>query len=69
MHNELDPACPQECVGDYVKGKSIPYVSESRILHTHITAKKISGTESPILNRMTLVNPGKKNIFADIIRS
>ena len=60
IHNDLDPACPQEFFGDYVKGTSIPDVSASGVLHTHSTAKKISGTGIPILDRMTLVNLGKK---------
>ena len=44
MHNELDPAFPQECVADYIKGVSMPDVSASGVLHTHSSAKKISGT-------------------------
>ena len=68
LHIELDPASPQECVGVYVKGMSMPNVSASGVLHTHSTAKKISGTGIPILERMTLVNPGKKKSFADIVR-
>ena len=47
----------------------MPDVSESGVLHTHSTAKKISGTGNPILDQMTLVKPGKKNIFDDIVRS
>ena len=44
LHNELDTACTQECVGDYVKGTSIKDVSESGVLHTHSPTRNISGT-------------------------
>ena len=47
----------------------MPDVSASGFLHTHSPTKKISGTGSTILEQMTLVNPGKKNSFADIVRS
>ena len=43
LHNELDPAFPQDCVGDYVKGTSMPYVSASGILHKHIQLRKYPG--------------------------
>ena len=69
LHIELDPASPQDCVGVYVKGMSMPNVSASGVLHTHSTSKKIACTGSPILDQMTLVKMGKKNSFADIVRS
>ena len=56
-------------VGDYVKGASILDVSASGVLDTHIPDKKIAGNGSPILDRMSLVNPGKKKCFSDILRS
>ena len=39
LHNELYPACPQECVGNYVKGKSMPDASASEVFHTCSTAR------------------------------
>ena len=63
LHGELNPACLQECVGGYVKGRSIPDVSASGVLHTHSPAKKISGTGSPILDQITLAKPGKKIVL------
>ena len=48
---------------------SISDVSASGVSHTHSPAKKISGTGGPILDQMALVEPGKKNIFSDIVRS
>ena len=69
LHGKTDPACPEECVGDYIKGMSMPDVSASGVLHTHSPAGKISGTGSPILDQMTLVKSGKKKSFADIVRS
>ena len=53
----------------YVKGTIMPDVSASGALHTNIPAREIAGTGSPILGRMTLGKPGKKNSFADIVRS
>ena len=46
----------------------MPDVSASAVLHTHSPTKKIAVTGSPILDQMTLVNPGKKKSFANIVR-
>ena len=56
-------------VGNYVKGTSMPDASASEVLHTSIPDKEISGTGSPILDRVTIGNPGKKKIFSKIVRS
>ena len=69
LHNKLDPACPQECVGNKVKGTSVPDASAYEVLHTCSPTKEIAGTGSPILDRVTLGKPGNKNSFADIVRS
>ena len=63
------PTCPQESVGNYVKGMSMPDVSESGFFHTCGNTKEISRTGSPILDRMALGKPRMKNIFAGIVRS
>ena len=47
----------------------MPDVLASGVLHTCSTAKEIARTGSPILDQMTSRNPGKKNSFADIVRS
>ena len=69
LYSALDLALPHECVGDYVKGTSMPDASASEVLHTCSPAKEIAGTGSPILDRMTLGKLGKKNSFADILSS
>ena len=69
LQNDLDPACPQECVGNYVKGTSMPDVLVSGVLHTFSTSKETARTGSPILDQMTSRNPWKKNSFSDIVRS
>ena len=69
LQNELYPACPQECVGDYVKETSMSDASSYEVLHTCSPAKEIAGTGSPILNRMVLGKLEKKNSFPDIVRS
>ena len=56
-------------VGDYIKRTSMPDASEYGVVYTHSPANKTSGIGSPILDRMTLVNTGKKKSFADIVRS
>ena len=69
LHNDLDPACPQEFVGNYVERKSMPDASSSEVLHTYSPAKEIAGTGTPILDWMALGKPGKKNSFSDIVKS
>ena len=69
LYNALDLALPHECVGDYVKGTSMPDASSSEVLHTFSTAKEIAGTGSPILDQMMLGKPINKNIFSDIVSS
>ena len=54
-------------VGDSVKGNSMPDISASEVLHTHIPAEKISGTGSPILNQIKLVNLGRGGIILTIL--
>ena len=68
LHNEPEPACPRECVGDYVKGASMPDASASEVLHTCSPGKEVAGTGSPILDRVTLRNHGKKKSVSDIVR-
>ena len=63
LHNDLDPSCPQEGAVDDVKGTSMPDVSAYGVLHTHSLVRKISGTGSPILDRITLGKPGEKIFF------
>ena len=63
----MGPACPQEYVGNYVKMTSMLDVSASRVLHTCIPAKEISGTGIPILDWMEIGNPGKKDNFANMV--
>ena len=55
-------------IGNYVKGMSLLDALASEVLHTYIPAKEISGTGSPILDRITLGKPGEK-IFPNIVMS
>ena len=68
LQNEPDPACAQECVGNYLKGISMPDESASEVLHTYIPGKEIFGTSIPILDRITLLIMGTKRSFANIVR-
>ena len=68
FHNELYPACPQECDGNYVKVTSISDASASEVLHTCSPVKGRARTGSPILYRVTLEKTGKKESFSDIVR-
>ena len=68
LHNDLDTAFPQDYVGNYVKGTSIPDASAYEVLHTCSPAKEIAGTGSPILDRMTSGKPRKKKSFSEIYK-
>ena len=68
LHNEPDPACPPECVGNYVKGKSMLDASSYEVLHACSPSKEIAGTCILILDRVMLRKTGKKKSFNKIVR-
>ena len=62
-NNEAEYEEPSVNIGSFVKGNSMPDVSVSGVLCTHVPSKKISRTGSPILDWMTLGKPGKKRVL------
>ena len=68
LHNESNPACPQEFVGNYVKGNNMPDTSELGVLNTSSTGNGKRGTGNSILDQALSENPIKKDTFSEIFR-